>query len=42
MLSQTIHYAGVGVFESGDVVEVRIENIGTLRNYVVGQSPWMK
>ena len=26
--------AGVGKLKSGDVVEVRIEKIGTLRNYV--------
>ncbi|MFC1906306.1 fumarylacetoacetate hydrolase family protein [Chloroflexota bacterium] len=28
--------SGVGRINSGDVVEVRIENIGTLRNFVVG------
>lgn len=28
--------SGIGPMKPGDVVEVRIENIGTLRNYVVG------
>ena len=29
--------SGIGRMNPGDVVEVRIENIGTLRNFVVGQ-----
>jgi 2-keto-4-pentenoate hydratase/2-oxohepta-3-ene-1,7-dioic acid hydratase in catechol pathway len=29
--------SGIGPMKSGDVVEVKIENIGTLRNYVVAQ-----
>jgi len=29
--------SGIGPMKPGDVVEVRIENIGTLRNYVVAQ-----
>jgi 2-keto-4-pentenoate hydratase/2-oxohepta-3-ene-1,7-dioic acid hydratase in catechol pathway len=31
--------SGVGQMNPGDVVEVRIEKIGTLRNSVVGQNP---
>ena len=29
--------AGIGRMNPGDVVEVRIEKIGNLRNFVVGQ-----
>jgi len=29
--------SGIGPMKPGDVVEVKIEGIGTLRNYVVAQ-----
>jgi len=29
--------AGIGAMKLGDVVEIKIKNIGTLRNYVVAQ-----
>ena len=30
---------GIGPMQPGDTVEVKIENIGTLRNYVVSPNP---
>ncbi len=31
--------SGIGPIQPGDIVEVKIEGIGTLRNYVVRQEP---